>query len=95
MNRLRTFRPLFDHTVRCEEMPRPDAAARMSSIDQIRSIRRRAAGAEQPPAAAADPRMEHIDRIRTAIAAGRYHVSAADLAQKLIDHIAANRPPKL
>jgi anti-sigma28 factor (negative regulator of flagellin synthesis) len=38
--------------------------------------------------------MEHIDRIRTAIAEGRYHVSAADLAQKLIDHMLVNRPPE-
>jgi anti-sigma28 factor (negative regulator of flagellin synthesis) len=39
--------------------------------------------------------MEHVNRIRNAIAEGRYHVSAADLAQKLIDHIVPTGLPKL
>ena len=90
MNRSRKSRRLFDHTLRCEELPRHDAAARMSSIDQLRSIRRRAAGVEEPFSAASPARMEHLARIRAAIAEGRYHVSAADLAQKLIDHMVAN-----
>jgi len=38
--------------------------------------------------------MEHIARIRTAIASGRYHVSAEYLAQKLIDDMLENKPPK-
>ena len=95
LNRLRKFRRLFDHTARCDEILRLDAAPRMPSSDQLRSIRRRAAEAERPSSADSQARMEHIARIRTAIAEGRYHVSAADLAQKLIDHIVANRRPKL
>jgi flagellar biosynthesis anti-sigma factor FlgM len=68
--------------------------AKMSSNDQLRSIRRRAAGAEEP-SSDSNVRMEQIARIRAAIAEGRYHVSAADLAQKLIDHMVATRLPKL
>ena len=94
LNRLRKFRPLLDHTARCKELPRLDAAARMSPRDQLRSIRRRAAAAEESFSADAHARMEHIARIRTAIAEGRYHVSAADLVQKLIDHMLVNRPPE-
>jgi flagellar biosynthesis anti-sigma factor FlgM len=95
LNRLRKSQRLFDHAVRCQEILRPDAAAKMSSSDQLRSIRKRAAGAEEPSSADSHARMERIAFIRTAIAEGRYHVSAADLAQKLIDHMIANRPPKL
>ncbi|MGD0647339.1 MAG: flagellar biosynthesis anti-sigma factor FlgM [Acidobacteriaceae bacterium] len=76
-------------------MPRIDVAARMSISDQLRSIRKRAAAVERPSSADSHARMARIDRIRIAIAEGRYHVSAADLAQKLIDHIVANRPQKL
>jgi anti-sigma28 factor (negative regulator of flagellin synthesis) len=44
-------------------------------------------------------RMERLAALKTAIAQGRYHVSAADLAEKLIDHMLAcqarkNPPPK-
>jgi anti-sigma28 factor (negative regulator of flagellin synthesis) len=95
LNRLRKFRRLFDYTVRCEEMPRLDAAAKMSSSDQLRSIRKRAGKVEEPSSADSHARMEHLAGIRTAIAEGRYHVSAADLAQKLIDHMVANRLPKV
>jgi anti-sigma28 factor (negative regulator of flagellin synthesis) len=95
LNRLRKSQRLFDYTVRYDESLRLDAAPRMSSSDQLRSIRKRAAGAEEASSADSHSRMEHIACIRTAIAEGRYHVSAADLAQKLIDHMIANRPPKL
>lgn len=95
MNRLRKFRQLFDHTARCKEMPRLDAAARMSSSDQLRSIRKRVGKVEEPSSANSHARMEHLADIRTAIAEGRYHVSAADLAQKLIDHMVVNRSPRL
>jgi flagellar biosynthesis anti-sigma factor FlgM len=95
LNRLRKSQRLFDHTVRYKKTLRPDAAPRMSSSDQLRSIRKRAAGAEERASAGSHLHMEHIARIRTAIAEGRYHVSAGDLAQKLIDHMIANRPPKL
>ncbi len=91
LNRSRKSRRLFDHGPCREEMLRLDSTARMSSIDQLRSIRRRAAGIEEPFSAASPARMEHLVRIRAAIAEGRYHVSAADLAQKLIDHMIANR----
>jgi anti-sigma28 factor (negative regulator of flagellin synthesis) len=37
-------------------------------------------------------RMERIAILRKAIAEGRYYVPAGDLAQKLIDHMLANRP---
>ncbi len=94
LNRFRKFRRSFDHSLRCEERPRPDAAASLSTSDQLHSIRRRAGGADEPLFAGLDARMEHIARIRIAIAEGRYHVSAADLAQKLIDHMVANRRPK-
>jgi hypothetical protein len=39
-------------------------------------------------------RMERIAAIRAAIAQGSYHVSAADLAQKLIDHMLAHQRSK-
>jgi len=38
--------------------------------------------------------MEHLARIRTAIANGNYHVSAEDLAQKMIDTLLEKKPPK-
>ena len=95
LNRLRKSQRLFNYTLRCQEMPRLDAAVKMLSSDQLCSIRRHAAGAEQPSSGASLARMEHIARIRTAIAEGRYHVSAADLAEKLIDYMVANRPAKL
>ena len=37
-------------------------------------------------------RTERIAALRSTIAAGRYHVAATDLAQKLIDHMLVNRP---
>ena len=37
-------------------------------------------------------RMERIESLRIAIATGRYHVSAADVAQKLMGYILANNP---
>ncbi len=83
---------MFDHTARCREIPRLDAAARTSFSEQVRSIRRRAAGVEEPTADDSDARMERIARLRTAIAEGRYHLSADELAQKLIAHMLANRP---
>src|ERR1700734_497523 len=95
LNRLRKFRRLFNDTVRCKETLRLAAAPRMSSSDHLRSIRRRAARVQEPPSAGSHARMEHIARIRTALAEGRYHISAADLAQKLIDHMIANRLPKI
>jgi anti-sigma28 factor (negative regulator of flagellin synthesis) len=91
LNRLRKSQRLFDY----KETLRLDATPRMPSSDQLRSIRRRAAGADEPFSADSHHRMEHIARIRTAIAEGRYHVSAPDLAQKLIDQMIANLPPKL
>ena len=94
LNRWRKFRRWFDHTVRCKETLRLDAALTMSSIEQIRSIRRRAAGVPELRSADLHLRMEHIARIRTAIASGRYHVSAEYLAQKLIDDMLENKPPK-
>jgi hypothetical protein len=95
LNRLRKFRRLFDHTLRCKETPRLDAAPWTPPGDHLRSIRRRAAEAEDPFAAAAHARMERIARIRNAIAEGRYHVSPEDLAEKLINHMLTNHPPKL
>jgi hypothetical protein len=41
-----------------------------------------------------DVRMERIAAIRAAIARDSYHVSAADLAQKLIDHMLAHQRSK-
>ena len=38
-------------------------------------------------------RMERLADLKAAIAQGRYHVSAADLAQKLMDHLLGSRPP--
>jgi len=93
LNRLRKFRSLFDATIRCKKMPRL-AATNMSSSVQLHSIRRRAARGDELSSADSPARMEHIARLRTAIAEGRYHVSADDLAQKMIDHMLANRPPK-
>ncbi len=101
LNRLRKSRRLFDHpvrskeTLRCQETLSLDGVGTMSSSEHLRAIRRRAAGVEAPPSSDSHLRMERISRIRTAIAEGRYHVSAADLAQKLIQHIRTNRPPKL
>ena len=95
LNRLRKFRRLFDHTLRCKETPRLDAAPWTPPGDHLRSIRRRAAEAEDPFAAAAHARMERIARIRNAIAEGRYHVSPEDLSEKLINHMLTNHPPKL
>jgi flagellar biosynthesis anti-sigma factor FlgM len=49
------------------------------------------------PAASPAPtpaRMERVAALRAAIAQGRYHVSAADLAQKIMDHMLALHPPK-
>jgi anti-sigma28 factor (negative regulator of flagellin synthesis) len=66
----------------------------MSPAEQICLIRKRAAGVEAPPTAAFEPRTEHIDRIRVAIAEGRYDVSAEDLAQKLIHSLFAILPRK-
>jgi anti-sigma28 factor (negative regulator of flagellin synthesis) len=40
-------------------------------------------------------RMERLVALKTAIAQGRYQVSAADLAQKLINHMLARRPLKI
>jgi len=93
LNRSRKFRSLFDITVRCKELPRLAAAADLSSSAQLRAIRRRAARGDEPSSVDSHTRMEHIAGIRTAIAEGRYHVSADDLAQKLIDHMLANRTP--
>lgn len=95
MNRSRKSRRLFDYTECRKETLRPDGGSAMFSSEQLRVTRRRAAGVEEPPSTDSYLRMEHIARIRTAIAEGRYHVSAADLAQKLIHHMLANRPPKL
>jgi len=39
-------------------------------------------------------RIEHLIALKTAIAEGRYQVSAADLAQKLMDHLLVPRPVK-
>jgi anti-sigma28 factor (negative regulator of flagellin synthesis) len=39
--------------------------------------------------------MERLVALKTAIAQGRYQVSAADLAQKLINHMLARRPLKI
>jgi Anti-sigma-28 factor, FlgM len=47
-----------------------------------------------PSYAQRDVRMERVAAIRAAIAQGSYHVSAADLAQKLMDHMLAHRPAK-
>ncbi len=53
-----------------------------------------------PTSTAPDPtppptptRMERLADLKAAIAQGRYHVSAADLAQKLMDHLLGSRPP--
>ena len=89
MNRLRKILRLFDYAARCKKTSRPRPAT-MSPSDQLRSIRRRAAGVEDPSPDDSPLRMEHIARIRAAIAGGRYHVSAADLAQKLVDNMLAN-----
>ncbi len=100
LNRLRKSRRLFDcpvpsqETLRCKKTLRPAVAAAISPSDQLRTIRRSAAGVQEP-SADSPLRMEEIARIRTAIAEGHYHVSSADLAQKLIDHMLANCPPKL
>ena len=100
MNRLRKSRRLFGCTVSCKETLRcqealgPEGAATMFASDQLRSIRRRAAVVQEPSADSL-LRMEHIAMIRRAIAEGRYHVSATDLAQRLIHHMLANRTPKL
>jgi anti-sigma28 factor (negative regulator of flagellin synthesis) len=37
-------------------------------------------------------RMERIDRLREAIANGTYRISAADIAEKIVAHMLANRP---
>jgi anti-sigma28 factor (negative regulator of flagellin synthesis) len=34
-----------------------------------------------------DVRLEKIDRLRKSLAENTYHVSSADLAQKIIDHM--------
>jgi len=94
LNRWRKFRRWFDPTVRCKETLRLDPAPTMSSSEHIRSIRRRAAGAPSPPPSDSYLRMEHLARIRTAIANGNYHVSAEDLAQKMIDTLLEKKPPK-
>ncbi len=95
LNRVRKIRSLFDSTARRNKTLCLEATATRSSIDQLRSIRKRAAGAEDPSPADSPVRTELIARIRAAIAEGRYHVSAAHLAQKLIDNMLANQPPKL
>ena len=94
LNRLRKFRQLFDRTARCRESLRFDAIPTVTFSEQIRSIRRRAAGAPQPRSTDSQLRMEKIAGIRAAIAEGRYHVSADDLAQKMIDTVLDKRPPK-
>ncbi len=88
LNRLRKSRRWFGRNLCGEQYPRLDTAIGISSDAQLRFIRRRAAGVEGSSFSSA-VRMEHIARIRTAIAEGRYHVSAADLAQKLVDHMVA------
>jgi anti-sigma28 factor (negative regulator of flagellin synthesis) len=95
LNRERKSRRSIDYTDWRKKTLRPDGAATMSPSEQLRSIRRRAAGIEEPSSAGSPPRMENIARIGRAIAEGRYHVSAADLAKKLIHHMLANRPSKL
>jgi anti-sigma28 factor (negative regulator of flagellin synthesis) len=94
LNRSRKFRRMFDSTVRRKRTPRFGATPTMSSTEQIRLIRRRAAGVEAPPTASFDLRMEHIARIRTAIAEGRYYVSAEELTQKLVDTLLEIQPRK-
>jgi anti-sigma28 factor (negative regulator of flagellin synthesis) len=94
LNRLRKSQRLFDRTLFSDETPHLGAAAQRSSSEALRSIRRRVAGEDDSHPAPSAARMEHIARIQDAIAAGRYHVSAADLAQKLIDHILAMRVSK-
>ena len=94
LNRWRKFRRWFGPTVRCNETLRLDPAPTMSPTEQIRSIRRRAARTPSPPPSDAHLRLEKIARLRTAIATGSYHVSAEELAQKLIDTLLETKPPK-
>jgi anti-sigma28 factor (negative regulator of flagellin synthesis) len=95
LNRVRKSRRSIDYTDWRKKTPRPDGVATVSPSEQLRTIRRRAAGTAEPSSADLPPRMENIARIGRAIAEGRYHVSAADLAKKLIHHMLANRPSKL
>jgi anti-sigma28 factor (negative regulator of flagellin synthesis) len=94
LNRWKKFRRWFDPTARCKEPLRIDPTPAMSSTEQIRSIRRRAAGAPSHSPPDSRLRMEHVARLRTAIANGSYHVSAEDLAQKMIDTLLKRKPSK-
>jgi Anti-sigma-28 factor, FlgM len=63
-----------------------------------RAFRRGAIGFQKssphPSDGRMDVRKERIAAIRAAIAQGSYHVPAADLAQKLIDHMLAHQRSK-
>jgi anti-sigma28 factor (negative regulator of flagellin synthesis) len=62
--------------------------------EQKDSVRRLAAWCQKPSPADASLRSKRIAVIKSAITAGTYRISAADIADKLIDHMLMNRPPR-
>jgi anti-sigma28 factor (negative regulator of flagellin synthesis) len=60
-----------------------------------RALREDAIGVEAASPDGSPARLERLAVLRTAIAEGRYRVSAAELAQKLMDHMLALQPEKI
>jgi anti-sigma28 factor (negative regulator of flagellin synthesis) len=60
-----------------------------------RAVREDAIGVEAASPDGSPARLERLAVLRTAIAEGRYRVSAAELAQKLMDHMLALQPEKI
>ena len=71
--------------------PAADSPKRVSSVFQKDATGFRKASPDSSYAQMG-VRMERIVTIRAAIAQGSYHVSAADLALKLMGHMLAHRP---
>ena len=66
----------------------------MLGEEQQDSLRRLATLCQNPSPAEISARMERIAAIQKSIAAGTYRIPAAEIADKLIDHMLMNRPPR-
>jgi len=79
---------------RCDKTLRPTDPTDTVADYRQRSLRRLMVFSRDISLRDSDLRMERITAIREAIAAGTYRISAASIAEKLIDHILIKRPPR-
>lgn len=78
----------------CDETQGCVDATDVHAGDRQDSVRRLIALCQKPSPLESSFRMERISAIRKAIAAGTYRISAAAIAEKLIEHMLTNQPSR-